>query len=227
MPDKMLEVDQRAAAMSPPLKSAEPTMHETEFHLNAPYKEAPSCILPNLYLGTMNSAASGDLLQQLNVTHIINVAEEEDNPYEHLDNPSAGLHHRQRKSISLIASQSKFSKLSSNGSFASLTPVMESEARNSIADPFSLVASPLSKEVRHLLASPTVASLSSPTQAIAPLGRKWPPAYKKFPWSHNQENIIHDFSEAFDIINSARLKREGVLVHCQLGVSRSGIVNEL
>jgi predicted protein tyrosine phosphatase len=45
--------------------------------------------------------------------------------------------------------------------------------------------------------------------------------YKKFPWGHNQDNLQEYFAQAFKYIDDARSKGLGVLVHCQLGVSRS------
>nr|CAG8434557.1 4296_t:CDS:2 [Entrophospora candida] len=45
--------------------------------------------------------------------------------------------------------------------------------------------------------------------------------YKKFFWTHNQENLISDFDSAFAFINEARSAGKSILVHCQCGVSRS------
>lgn len=45
--------------------------------------------------------------------------------------------------------------------------------------------------------------------------------YKKFPWGHNQENLQDYFHSAFSFIDEGRDQNYGVLVHCQLGVSRS------
>ncbi|ORY07065.1 DSPc-domain-containing protein [Basidiobolus meristosporus CBS 931.73] len=45
--------------------------------------------------------------------------------------------------------------------------------------------------------------------------------YKKFPWGHNQENIVDSFEAAFSYIDEARSRGFPVLVHCQCGVSRS------
>ena len=48
------------------------------------------------------------------------------------------------------------------------------------------------------------------------------PLYRKFSWGHNQDNLIEYFPKAFEFIDRARQSRRGgVLVHCQMGVSRS------
>ncbi|PKC07813.1 phosphatases II, partial [Rhizophagus irregularis] len=48
-----------------------------------------------------------------------------------------------------------------------------------------------------------------------------PLKYKKFFWTHNQENLIADFIPAFAFIDEARSAGRNILVHCQCGVSRS------
>jgi hypothetical protein len=48
-----------------------------------------------------------------------------------------------------------------------------------------------------------------------------PPVYQKFDWSHNQENLLSFFDDAFQFIESARANKTGVLVHCKQGLSRS------
>ncbi|KAI9591081.1 dual specificity phosphatase [Syncephalis fuscata] len=45
--------------------------------------------------------------------------------------------------------------------------------------------------------------------------------YKKFNWGHNQEDLVEFFENAFSFIDQGRSRGEGVLVHCQCGVSRS------
>ena len=48
-----------------------------------------------------------------------------------------------------------------------------------------------------------------------------PIQYLKFNWTHNQENLIPDFRDAFAFIDEARSSGHSVLIHCQCGVSRS------
>ncbi|KAF9428650.1 hypothetical protein BGZ94_001618 [Podila epigama] len=45
--------------------------------------------------------------------------------------------------------------------------------------------------------------------------------YRSLSWSHSQHNVLHDFPAAFEFIDGAMAKGGKVLVHCQLGVSRS------
>ncbi|KAJ2751929.1 tyrosine/serine/threonine protein phosphatase [Coemansia pectinata] len=46
-------------------------------------------------------------------------------------------------------------------------------------------------------------------------------AYRHCMWDHNEPDLARYFSECFGFIDSARTRHQGVLVHCQLGVSRS------
>ncbi|KAJ2850627.1 tyrosine/serine/threonine protein phosphatase [Coemansia brasiliensis] len=41
------------------------------------------------------------------------------------------------------------------------------------------------------------------------------------PWDHNETNVAAYFDSCFEFIDEGRKRHEGVLVHCQLGVSRS------
>ncbi|KAF9930189.1 Dual specificity protein phosphatase 10 [Linnemannia zychae] len=45
--------------------------------------------------------------------------------------------------------------------------------------------------------------------------------YKSLSWTHHQRNLKSEFPIAFDFIEEAKAKGGKVLVHCQLGVSRS------
>ncbi|KAG0347902.1 hypothetical protein BG004_006621 [Podila humilis] len=45
--------------------------------------------------------------------------------------------------------------------------------------------------------------------------------YKNLSWSHSQRNVLNDFPMAFEYIDRAVAQGGKVLVHCQLGVSRS------
>ncbi|KAJ1978668.1 tyrosine/serine/threonine protein phosphatase [Dimargaris verticillata] len=45
--------------------------------------------------------------------------------------------------------------------------------------------------------------------------------YKKFPWTHSQDDLSEYFDQAFGFIDRGRESGHAVLVHCQLGVSRS------
>ncbi|KAF9114249.1 hypothetical protein BGX30_006665, partial [Mortierella sp. GBA39] len=45
--------------------------------------------------------------------------------------------------------------------------------------------------------------------------------YKSLSWTHHQRNLRSEFPQAFDYIEEAKTRGGKVLVHCQLGVSRS------
>ncbi|KAG0280909.1 hypothetical protein BGZ95_008081 [Linnemannia exigua] len=45
--------------------------------------------------------------------------------------------------------------------------------------------------------------------------------YKSLSWTHHQRNLRSEFPSAFDYIEEAKTRGGKVLVHCQLGVSRS------
>ncbi|KAG0057081.1 Dual specificity protein phosphatase 1 [Gryganskiella cystojenkinii] len=45
--------------------------------------------------------------------------------------------------------------------------------------------------------------------------------YKSLAWTHHQQNLLSEFPEGFEFIDGIRSEGGKVLVHCQLGVSRS------
>ncbi|KAJ2450009.1 tyrosine/serine/threonine protein phosphatase [Coemansia sp. RSA 2336] len=45
--------------------------------------------------------------------------------------------------------------------------------------------------------------------------------YMHMPWDHNEKDVAAYFDGCFAFIDEGRQRHEGVLVHCQLGVSRS------
>ncbi|KAJ2799115.1 hypothetical protein H4R20_004555 [Coemansia guatemalensis] len=45
--------------------------------------------------------------------------------------------------------------------------------------------------------------------------------YHHLRWDHDEPNLARYFAECFEFIDRARTNHEGILVHCQLGVSRS------
>ncbi|KAJ1908395.1 hypothetical protein LPJ81_000104 [Coemansia sp. IMI 209127] len=53
---------------------------------------------------------------------------------------------------------------------------------------------------------------SDPSQAVR---------YRHYEWDHNEPDLARYFGECFAFIDAARTRHQSVLVHCQLGVSRS------
>lgn len=45
--------------------------------------------------------------------------------------------------------------------------------------------------------------------------------YKKFAWTHSQENLATDLGPALEVIDRARAAKRAILVHCKCGVARS------
>ncbi|KAJ2559298.1 hypothetical protein EV175_000408 [Coemansia sp. RSA 1933] len=45
--------------------------------------------------------------------------------------------------------------------------------------------------------------------------------YRHYEWDHNEPDLAQYFSECFGFIDAARTRHQSILVHCQLGVSRS------
>ncbi|KAJ2004199.1 hypothetical protein H4R26_002648 [Coemansia thaxteri] len=45
--------------------------------------------------------------------------------------------------------------------------------------------------------------------------------YRHLGWDHNEPDVAAYFTECFAFIDEARIRHRGVLVHCQMGVSRS------
>ncbi|KAJ2664968.1 tyrosine/serine/threonine protein phosphatase [Coemansia sp. RSA 1200] len=59
------------------------------------------------------------------------------------------------------------------------------------------------------------------TQPVANENQDEELCYKHYQWDHNESDLARHFDECFAFIDSARTRHQGVLVHCQLGVSRS------
>ncbi|KAJ1971932.1 tyrosine/serine/threonine protein phosphatase [Dimargaris xerosporica] len=67
--------------------------------------------------------------------------------------------------------------------------------------------------------SPAPGSAADDTESSDLTGRHI--TYKKFPWTHSQDDLTDYFDQAFAFIDRGRESGHAVLVHCQLGVSRS------
>ncbi|CAG8666385.1 4223_t:CDS:1, partial [Cetraspora pellucida] len=163
-----------------------------------PYKDEPIQIMQHLYLGSEINAANRSMLNRLGIEFILNVAKEVDNPYfeDYPYSPGSDC---------------------SNDSFHSAiqTPSLDSPM---------VIPSPLGVYRSNSLKRSSMPSRSNsiPTLSTVPATDDFGPLkYKKFFWTHNQENLISDFASAFDFIDEARSAGRNILVHCQCGVSRS------
>ncbi|CAI2166385.1 13605_t:CDS:2 [Funneliformis geosporum] len=196
-----------------------------------PYKNEPIQILPNLYLGSELNAANRSMLNRINVEFILNVGKEVENPY--LDeitnvNSSYSSDFQQQISPGLPTSSS----ISSEDSFmtAIQSPSLPLDSPIVPSSPFgilrsnSLLQKRISLTLRTSSSSPQLAheSMLSGVPLTVPATSEFKTLkYKKFFWTHNQENLISDFKSAFAFIDEARSAGRNILVHCQCGVSRS------
>lgn len=198
-----------------------------------PYKDEPIQILPNLYLGSELNAANRSMLNGINVEFILNVGKEVENPYlEEITNAN---------SFNLISpALPTSSSISSEDSFSTAiqSPLNSSMQLDSPIVPPSPFGTLRSNSLQKRVSMPTHTSSTSSTSSMSlqfahgamlsgipltvPATSEFKPIkYRKFFWTHNQENLIADFMSAFAFIDEARSAGKNILVHCQCGVSRS------
>lgn len=194
-----------------------------------PYKDEPIQILPNLYLGSELNAANRSMLNGINIEFILNVGKEVENPYlEEITNSNTDFF---QASPGLLTNSS----ISSEDSFSTaiqspLSSSMQLDSPVIPPSPFGALRSNSSLQKR--VSVPTRSSsmslqfahgaMLSGVPLMVPATSEFKPLkYKKFFWTHNQENLIADFISAFAFIDEARSAGRNILVHCQCGVSRS------
>ncbi|KAL6631160.1 phosphatases II [Neocallimastix sp. 'constans'] len=181
---------------------------ESVLTASEPYKYGPICILPYLYLGCEENAADKNILHDLNIGALLNVAYEVNNPFIQS--------FLQKDSQSLI----KNSKITDDE--IDIEMIYDDNAVIEIDHKFSSeVDDEFDKEAeKSLFISKTEMST---VEAIRDLSAslKHNIRYKKFYWQHNQDHLSKYFDKAFDYINESRNKKRAVLVSCQQGVSRS------
>ncbi|CAJ0627020.1 5593_t:CDS:2 [Entrophospora sp. SA101] len=188
-----------------------------------PYKEEPIRILDNLYLGSELNAANRSMLNRLNIEFILNVGKEVENPYldeivnsntsdTNTSDTTTSYFDYQHFSSSMLPNPSTPSDDSFKSDIQSPLPQFH-EPASFVPSPIDLLRSNSLKKNAMLSGIPlTVPATSKHNKQIK---------YKKFFWTHNQENLISDFDSAFAFINEARSAGKSILVHCQCGVSRS------
>jgi len=210
---------------------------ENEIDEESPYKEGPICILPNLYLGTEINAANRPMLQRMNIEYILNVGKEVVVPYmDEITGYTSVYTTRDIKTYTdqLSPGLSISSSVSSEHSFQTATssPVAQSPNFDSSmpsSPAFTLARSDSFKRSSLAASRPQSTSFQIAQKALTSGNVLTVPAtrefrqlkYKKFFWTHNQENLISDFQSAFAFIDEARSAGRNILVHCQCGVSRS------
>ncbi|CAG8629840.1 1185_t:CDS:2 [Racocetra fulgida] len=160
-----------------------------------PYKDEPIQIMQHLYLGSEINAANRSMLDRLGIEFILNVAKEVDNPYfeDYPYSPSSDC---------------------SNDSFHSAiqTPLLDSPMvisspmgvyRSSSLKRSSMPSRSNSNSIpaQSIFGNVSLSGIPLTVPATDDFG---PLKYKKFFWTHNQENLISDFASAFAFIDEAR-----------------------
>ncbi|KAI8867078.1 phosphatases II [Ramicandelaber brevisporus] len=170
------------------------------------YADGPVEIMAGLYLGDQLNAENRQQLARFGISYILNVAEEVNNPYD-------GSKKQKRKASGSIEMSAYSDDSSPSPSPGYGSPLM--------------CASPVSSECESTTSMMSAASSPSPSPSTNSGINSDSDSdsdsitYKKLSLSHHQEDLISFINEAFDYIDAARQSGATVLVHCQLGVSRS------
>ena len=166
-----------------------------------PYQHGPSRILPQLYLGAERNTLDLDMLRQLSVQCMLNVAEEVIHPQEQQFTTFEEILDRPLPSPSL-------SRTSTASSIASSLHTIATNVFD------------MSPSSPRFFFDNTISSNStSPTRF-----HQQSFIYKKLPWKHNQDNLVHELDAAIAAIDQARDAGYTILVQCQCGVARSATV---
>ncbi|KAJ2632571.1 tyrosine/serine/threonine protein phosphatase, partial [Coemansia sp. RSA 1694] len=70
-------------------------------------------------------------------------------------------------------------------------------------------------EITHVL------NVAREVEGVQPVVAVGAAAYRHCMWDHDEPDLARYFGDCFAFIDSARTAQQGILVHCQLGVSRS------
>ncbi|CDH54160.1 hypothetical protein RO3G_01445 [Lichtheimia corymbifera JMRC:FSU:9682] len=191
------------SSSSNPLLTAPATPHKMEFETSHydPYQHGPSRILPQLYLGAERNTLDLEMLRQLSVQCMLNVAEEVVHPQEQQFTTFEEILERPP-----LPSPS----LSRTSTASSIASSLHTIATN-VFD--------MSPSSPRFFFDNNNNSTTSPTRF-----HQQSFVYKKIPWKHNQDNLVHELDAAIAAIDQARDAGYTILVHCQCGVARSATV---
>ncbi|CAH1755858.1 7950_t:CDS:2 [Entrophospora sp. SA101] len=172
-----------------------------------PYKEEPIRILDNLYLGSELNAANRSMLNRLNIEFILNVGKEVENPYlDEIVNSNTSDTNTSDTTTSYFDYQHFSSSMLPNPSTPS-DDSFKSDIQSPLPqfhEPASFVPSPIDLLRSNSLKKKSAISQRIPLTVPATSKHNKQIKYKKFFWTHNQENLISDFDSAFAFINEAR-----------------------
>ncbi|OZJ05327.1 hypothetical protein BZG36_01564 [Bifiguratus adelaidae] len=179
------------------------------------YTNGPVCILPHLFLGNERNAGNSRLLYNLNIEYILNVAKEVVTPMDGLGE-THGTRHVQSSRIAHRHQRSRDRLLDVADAWATVAASPTFSVTSRTSSTHSCGSMSRSDDA---IGSDTEFSPSTPAFEAFP--SFYPINYRKFGWSHNQQNIIPDLIAQFAFIDEAISQKKSVLVHCQLGISRS------
>lgn len=173
-----------------------------------PYKYGPICILPYLYLGCEENAADKNVLHDLNIGALLNVAYEVSNPFimSFLKEDASSL----IKNSKMTDDEIDIEMIYDENAVIEIDHKFSSE----VDDEFDK-----EEEKKKFISKSEMSKVEAVRDLSASLKRNI--RYKKFYWHHNQDHLSKYFDKAFDFINESRNRKRAVLVSCQQGVSRS------
>ncbi|ORX51787.1 phosphatases II [Piromyces finnis] len=173
-----------------------------------PYKYGPICILPYLYLGCEENAADKNILHDLNIGALLNVAYEVNNPFimSFLKEDASSL----IKNSKITDDEIDIEMIYDENAVIEIDHKFSSE----VDDEFDK-----EEEKKKFMCKYEMSTVEAIRDLSHSLKRNI--RYKKFYWHHNQDHLSKYFDKAFDFINESRNKKKAVLVSCQQGVSRS------
>ncbi|PLW42362.1 hypothetical protein PCASD_06397 [Puccinia coronata f. sp. avenae] len=179
-----------------------------------PYEYQPKEVLPDVSLGSEQTARDGNLLSSMGFGLIINVAKEVDCPWEATSSPAPIEH--------------SWPKLQPNKKGFVVRPTASTPNLKRSFEGKICVSLPEQPQPSHNPHNPNRTSSSPGLFQLKRLDADRKTSrpsldYIKLPWSHNQDGLAEIFSssEVFSLIDRARESKLKTLIHCQCGVSRS------
>ncbi|CAE6453972.1 unnamed protein product [Rhizoctonia solani] len=201
-----LQVPGHIAATGAPMPSSTSAFatRAKEDDNGAPYANGPIEILPGIWLGQEENARNWADLASRGIRWVLNVAKEVTPPYVDDDQTPVGRPVDPREPPkTAVDDRLRIRPSASNPNLAQPQSAFLSRRRPG--------PPPAQEEQPQPRAVPFV----PPTGGPALL-------YIHLPWSHGQSDLVRSgFPTAMSFVDHARRKGQGVLIHCQCGVSRS------
>ncbi|CAE6335517.1 unnamed protein product [Rhizoctonia solani] len=198
-----LQVPGHLAATGAPMPPASTSAFATrakEDDNGAPYASGPIEILPGIWLGQEENARNWSDLASRGIRWVLNVAKEVAPPY--MDDVPAPVDPREPPKTAVD----------------DRLRIRPSASTPNLAQPQSAFLS------RRRPGPPPVQAEQPQPRAVPYIPPTGDPAllYIHLPWSHGQSDLVKSgFPSAMSFVDHAQRKGQGVLIHCQCGVSRS------